>query len=149
MSKLCSRCRVILPLLCFGFNRSRKDGRQSYCDKCRNTVYKEGRSIRTILYPEVQREIERLINKEDYQRNPERHRLDTSLRKKLEPEKNRARSSLYYAVVTAKVHPPDSCSMCDKREKLQAHHSDYTKPLDVVWVCQPCHNLLERTEIQR
>jgi hypothetical protein len=27
---------------------------------------------------------------------------------------------------------------------VQAHHPDYSKPLDVVWLCRPHHNALHR-----
>lgn len=33
---------------------------------------------------------------------------------------------------------PESCCRCGSDVSL-AHHEDYDKPLDVVWLCQPCH----------
>jgi ribosomal protein S27AE len=30
------------------------------------------------------------------------------------------------------------CIRCGN-EKSLAHHEDYDKPLDVMWLCQPCH----------
>jgi ribosomal protein S27AE len=30
------------------------------------------------------------------------------------------------------------CERCGA-EKVHAHHEDYTKPLDVMWLCQSCH----------
>ena len=42
---------------------------------------------------------------------------------------------------------PQPCENCgtagtfeDGRNKVQAHHDDYDKPLDVRWLCQECHH---------
>ena len=32
------------------------------------------------------------------------------------------------------------CEMCGN-EKVQAHHCDYSKPLEVMWLCKRCHCL--------
>lgn len=47
---------------------------------------------------------------------------------------------------------PESCSACgeskrfsDGRSGIQAHHDDYNKPLDVRWLCQPCHHEWHKT----
>lgn len=31
-----------------------------------------------------------------------------------------------------------SCAVCGS-DKSQMHHADYDKPLDVTWLCRPCH----------
>lgn len=33
------------------------------------------------------------------------------------------------------------CEFCGD-EKVHAHHKDYSKPLDVIWLCAKCHNRL-------
>jgi len=41
---------------------------------------------------------------------------------------------------------PDNCERCKKSGiKLLKHHKDYSKPLEVTWLCTPCH-LLEHKE---
>lgn len=34
---------------------------------------------------------------------------------------------------------PDTCSKCGVKCKPEAHHPDYSKPLDVIWLCKSCH----------
>lgn len=46
-------------------------------------------------------------------------------------------------VVTRKDHCEccgKSYSMKDGRTAIQAHHCDYNRPLDVMWLCQKCHH---------
>lgn len=33
------------------------------------------------------------------------------------------------------------CKNCGTNEKVQAHHKDYSKPLDIQWLCAPCHRM--------
>lgn len=40
--------------------------------------------------------------------------------------------------VRAGTLAPQPCEACGAA-KAQAHHDDYQKPLDVRWLCQPCH----------
>lgn len=34
---------------------------------------------------------------------------------------------------------PNCCSNCGVKCKPEAHHNDYNKPLDIVWLCKSCH----------
>ncbi len=43
---------------------------------------------------------------------------------------------------------PELCSRCgNKAKRLEAHHHDYSKPLEVEWLCTPCHTLIRPTTI--
>ncbi len=57
------------------------------------------------------------------------------------PEKARARAKLNYALRTGKI--TKSPCRCGKI-KSEAHHSDYSKPLQVIWLCRTCHSNLHR-----
>ena len=59
----------------------------------------------------------------------------------------RAQNILEKAVKRGKILNPGKCQICDGtgnfadgRTAIQAHHPDYNKPLDVMWLCQPCHH---------
>ena len=32
------------------------------------------------------------------------------------------------------------CEICKSTINVQAHHEDYSKPLDITWLCVKCHN---------
>lgn len=56
-------------------------------------------------------------------------------------------NKLEQAIIKGEVIRPTTCEACgdsgtfkDGRTKIQAHHSDYNKPLTVQWLCQPCHH---------
>lgn len=61
----------------------------------------------------------------------------------IQKESHTARVVLYQALKAGKVVKPDNCERCstDKR-KLEAHHPDYSKRLEVQWLCPPCHSLI-------
>jgi hypothetical protein len=33
----------------------------------------------------------------------------------------------------------ENCVVCGKRRQIEAHHEDYSKPLEITWLCRPCH----------
>ena len=59
-----------------------------------------------------------------------------------------AQNMVEYALRIGVLVRPSSCSECgaspgemkDGRSKIQAHHDDYNKPLEVRWLCQECHH---------
>jgi ribosomal protein S27AE len=48
-----------------------------------------------------------------------------------------ARSRVSQAVKTGRLQK-QPCAWCGAHT-VQAHHADYEKPLDVLWLCRPCH----------
>lgn len=53
--------------------------------------------------------------------------------------KRRARTAVNHAVRDGRLTNPGKCSKCGKEGYSEAHHEDYSKKLDVVWVCKKCH----------
>jgi ribosomal protein S27AE len=53
------------------------------------------------------------------------------------PDKKRAHGNLYYGLKTGKV-VKQTCEVCQET-KVDAHHDDYSKPLEVRWLCRKHH----------
>lgn len=39
---------------------------------------------------------------------------------------------------------PEKCELCGKSGDIRAHHPNYNKPLEIIWVCRSCHRNLHR-----
>lgn len=53
--------------------------------------------------------------------------------------KYKANNKVNNALRDGKITKPTDCADCGGELELHAHHDDYTKPLDVRWLCDPCH----------
>lgn len=67
--------------------------------------------------------------------------------KKRNPHKKAAHDAVYYALKTGEI-VRGTCEVCGNTD-VEAHHTDYTRPLDVRWFCITHHsshhvNLRER-----
>lgn len=58
----------------------------------------------------------------------------------LYPERFAARRMVRSAVEGGFIIKPKECSKCGNEGKIHAHHPDYSKPLEVIWLCSKCHN---------
>lgn len=56
------------------------------------------------------------------------------------PHKARAQRIMANAIHRGDLIRPDACSKCGSSFRVAGHHDDYSKPLEVIWLCQPCHN---------
>jgi hypothetical protein len=59
-----------------------------------------------------------------------------------------ARSALARAIESGKVARASACGACGarptRRDPLEAHHADYSRPLAVRWLCRSCHRAKHR-----
>ena len=63
-------------------------------------------------------------------------------------DKHFARYTLNNAIRHRKIIKPTHCSECNSSSDLHGHHTDYSNPLDVIWLCIPCH-VEEHTRLRR
>jgi hypothetical protein len=79
-------------------------------------------------------EYNKKYNKEWRKKNGYHNELNSKLRY---PEKQKARRLLQEAVRQRKIKK-QNCKVCGSKI-TQAHHEDYFKPYDVVWLCRTHH----------
>ena len=59
--------------------------------------------------------------------------------------RKKARSLYRTALKAGKVRRADRCQHCRRHWKMiHGHHDDYSKPLEILSLCQPCHTLRHR-----
>jgi len=134
--KECKDCKSEKPLN--DFNRNGKY-RASYCKDCHYKRY-----MKWVI---TNRKINIKNCKKWRQENKEKWSkiLRTQYKKqhKLDPHKLNSRSALQYAVTTRRVIKRNSCEICHNGP-THGHHEDYSKPLEVIWLCQNCHKSLHQ-----
>jgi ribosomal protein S27AE len=59
------------------------------------------------------------------------------------PEGYRAHYAVSNAIRDGKLSK-EPCLFCGEKQ-VHAHHKDYSKPLEVVWLCPKCHHRLHKT----
>ena len=55
-------------------------------------------------------------------------------------DKRAAHVILGSAVMSGRKEKPLTCSACGSGGRIHGHHEDYSKPLDVIWLCPKCHH---------
>ena len=158
VERICPRCGKSKPVTEFGIDRSKASGLSKLCRQCvreaearrsahdvsvsektcatcgrtkpasefwRRPVLKDG----LMSSCKVCKRKQQAVSYVDWQKSEsETH-----------PEKVMARRLVREALRSGKLVKPTHCENCDKELPLHAHHTDYDKPLEVVWLCQSCH----------
>ena len=71
--------------------------------------------------------------------NKEKHQANATKWKRNNPEKAKAHQYVLWAVRLDVLKKPEVCANCKMKVRLDAHHQDYSKPLEVEWLCRLCH----------
>lgn len=154
MEKICKVCQLIKPLVDFYFD-SRYGKPLNRCKKCVIEYMEQRRKIKESTDPDwVEKEIERHRLKSERRRalgltkrQSREKRTESSKKHNFNyPLKAKARAKLQNEVRQGRIIPRP-CFVCGE-ERSEAHHEDYAKPLDVIWLCRPHHNA-RHNEIKR
>ena len=146
--KMCCICKNSKNRNDFYKCSSRKDGLQTRCKNCDRLVSKKKRL--SPQYKKTDRQW-RLNNSEsikEYQKVWQKNnKIKVAKYQKTYRAKNRqkfnARMLLYKYVAKGKIIR-GRCAICNSGKSIEAHHEDYSKPLEVVWLCKIHHNEIHR-----
>ena len=132
----CGSCGRYLPAQEFYEDRRTPNGLKSQCKTCHTRSNLKTRDLIK----------KRLANRAYMRRNRERNLVNVRAQECLASRKRprtvgrRARYLLNLAVRRGDIVKPDNCSCCGRDDLiLHGHHEDYSKPLDVTWLCSECH----------
>jgi hypothetical protein len=59
---------------------------------------------------------------------------------------NRAGLKVRRAIAKGELERPNTCEECGRQRPIEAAHSNYARPLDVRWLCRPCHRTWDKRE---
>jgi len=137
--KTCFKCKRVKPLNEFYKHSGMTDGHLGKCKACTKddakTRYWVKRDIITQYERKRSRDPARKIKALGYQRKSN----------SLNPDKYRARTAVNNALRDKRLQR-QPCKVCNDT-RSQAHHCDYSKPLEVDWLCFKHHRENEHSQI--
>lgn len=130
MDKICFKCRLSKPIEEFYAHPLMTDGHLGKCKECTRLDSRRSRNRRLQYYRQY--DLRRAAH-------PARKAAVAAFqRSESQRAKKAARSTLGHALAAGRV-VKGPCARCGTRINVQAHHHDYSKPLDVTWECRECH----------
>lgn len=129
--KVCFKCGLLKPLEEFYKHPDTADGHLNKCKLCSRKDARQNYRKNEAYYHEYDKKRgETLKRKRAASLNCKKNRLKY-------PDKNKARQRVYDAKRHGKL-AEQPCEICGAL-KVTAHHEDYSKPLDVIWLCPKHH----------
>ena len=138
MLKKCFKCNEIKNLREFYVHKEMVDGHLGKCKECtkKDVTEHRNKNVKRIRKYDLSRA--KLPHRKKYMSAYGREY------RKSNPLKRGAMSLLNSAIRSGKIRKPKNCTMCNEEVRMYGHHTDYYKPLDVIWVCQVCHKKLHK-----
>lgn len=159
MKKVCFKCGEVKDLSLFYKHPRMPDGHVNKCKECNKADVRNNRADNIEYYRDYDkkrsnnidrinaryeyaksdrgREVSAKNNREYYRRH--KQRVTECKNKWIEenPKKRRVHGIVSYAIRIGHLHRMP-CIVCGN-EKSHAHHCDYDKPLEVMWLCSLHH----------
>lgn len=146
----CIKCGIEKPLEDF-YKRGSAGGRSNKCKECTKSDVRLNRSINLDKYKSYDRQ--RASNPDRVEARKAYAKTDAGIESAARARRNYKRKNMDKVVATNAVNnglrdgkftKPLNCSACGSGGIIQGHHWDYSKPLEVQWLCIPCHVVADK-----
>ncbi len=126
-TKRCATCGRTLPISEFHRTKRSRDGHKWQCRECVAAYHRD-----------------------QYERGAGLDQRVKACEKS--PTGKKARLCVALAIKAGRLKRPHRCSGCgctDEEHRIEAHHADYSRPLDVIWLCTKCHRRMDACRRER
>jgi len=144
--KTCRNCNVEKPMTEYYTHKRMADGHLNICKDCVRSKVTTNRENNLNYFKDYDKKRamlpHRVQARKEYSETEQGKKAiaksQSSYRKKY-PLKYAAHVIVSNAIRDKKIVKQSICSECGSEKKIEGHHDDYTKPLSVRWLCEPCH----------
>ena len=126
--KTCRKCGEQRPLDDFYVHPKMADGHLNACKACVKGAVRADRRVND------------RVREYDRKRGSRRPHAATQEYRAKNPEAYQAHTAVSNAVRDGRLRK-EPCLFCGEA-RVHGHHRDYSKPLEVVWLCAKCHHRL-------
>lgn len=139
MDKACFKCGETKALDAFYKHPMMLDGHLNKCKDCAKKDVREHRLENADKVRAYDRERGQLPHRKE-----QRQQIQEAERRN-HPDRVAARYAVSNALRDGKLERKP-CAFCHSDGAVEAHHHDYSRPLDVTWLCRPCHRRFHALE---
>jgi hypothetical protein len=143
--KTCFKCGIDKSTTEFYKHSAMADGLLGKCKSCTKADVRANYALRREHYQKYDRARNRLPHRieagKQYQRTPEGKAAHIRASRNYHArylDKKRAHHALSNAIRDGKL-TKGPCEVCGTTERIEGHHDDYSKPLEVRWLCFKHH----------
>lgn len=138
MTRTCAHCRETKPLGEFEKKAGKPHGRGYRCRPC--AAARVRRYYRA--HPDERRAY---AKKRESALGPRPRKRPTHAENKARaPDRTIAHWKVANAIKGGTLVRPSTCEKCGDTGRIHAHHDDYSKPLNIRWLCHDCHMAVHR-----
>ena len=148
MRKRCFKCGEEKDIVNFYKHKGMADGYLNKCKECNKDDVRKNRRENIDYYRQYDRDRSmlpyRVEAREEYSKTDKGRECAIKARiryRKDNPIKYKAQTAVGNAVRDGILIKPMICECCFiDSDRLHGHHDDYSKPLEVRWLCPRCHS---------